>query len=488
MKVKPTTPASAKLYEQVAAKITDQINQGILKPGQRLPSVRRFSRQWNVSVSTVIKAYWLLENGGFLESRPQSGFYVRSTPGLIENPRTADLPALQSIPPIDKVVSEIRDAGAAIPAWTTPENVCLGIPFPDPHMLPASLANSLIKTWRQIGPKAFTYNFPPGSEALRLQLARHYLDRGMDVSPGDIVPTSGCNEAIDLSLRSVVRPGNVVAVETPCFFGYLMILKALQVRVVEIPSDPKEGMDLDILRKTLRRHPVKACLSMPNFQVPFGSVMPDSNKQRLVEMLAEKEIPLIESDLYGDIYFGEKRPKPAKAFDKSGLVMLCSSFSKSLAPGLRIGWAVPGRWMMNLYGFKVLVRNTSQWVTEEAVAAFMSNGSYERHLRHMRKHYFENMNHFRRALMEHFPEGIRVSLPQGGTMLWVELPKKIDVIRLYQEALRQKIYIIVGHIFSMNPKYVNHLSFCYAEPWSRRIEKAIQTLGILAKKQLVGKK
>ncbi|MCI0351731.1 MAG: PLP-dependent aminotransferase family protein, partial [Acidobacteriales bacterium] len=313
-------------YEQVAAKITQLIHHGTLRPGERIPSVRRISRQEKVSVSTALQAYFLLEDRGLIEARPQSGFYVRlQSRRLPAEPRIIFPPQAATRVGIGDLVSNILKAGR------NPGIVPLGMAASSPDLFPtAKLHRVLASVARREGIEVNRYDLAPGYPELRHQIARRSLDWGCSLSGDDIVVTAGCTDALNLCLRAVAGPGDVIAVESPTYFVLLMILEALQMKAIEIPTYPRDGVCLDELEAALDRRKVKACLFMPNFHNPMGSCIPDEKKKRLVDLLAQREIPLIEDDIYGDVYFGAARPKVAKAFDRKGLVLLCSSFSKTL--------------------------------------------------------------------------------------------------------------------------------------------------------------
>ena len=472
------------LYEQVAEKIAVQIHQGVLKQGQKVPSVRRFSRQWEVSVSTVIKAYWLLENRGLLESRPQSGFYVCSKiPSKPQEPVMRDPDAFAATVGVSRYISEV------LSQVSNPANQNLSLTFPDTRLLAVKPIHRALKNApNRLGTKGFSYNWPPGNESLRFQISRRYLDCGVNLPPDQIMTTAGCMEALQLCLRAVAREGDTIAIESPTFHGLLLAVETLRMKTLEIPVHSKDGLNLDALKQALRRHKIKACLTVTNYNNPMGCLMSDGNKRLLVEMLRDKGIPLIESDVYGDLHFGEIRPKPAKSFDKDGLVMLCSSFSKSLSPGLRVGWVAPGRWQKAVRGLKTAGSMACNAFTEQSLADFLESGGYTRHLRKARKVYASNLPLLNQAIAKHFPEGVKVSRPAGGFVLWVEFPGRVDAMELYRAAISDKIFITPGHIFSSGLKYKNCVRLSYSNPWSDSIEKALAALGNLAKKQMAGKR
>ncbi|HCW05792.1 MAG TPA: PLP-dependent aminotransferase family protein, partial [Cytophagales bacterium] len=213
-----------------------------------------------------------------------------------------------------------------------------------------------------------------------------------------------------------------------------------------------------------------------------GSCMPDENKKRLVEMLFKKDIPLIEDDIYGELFFGKKRPTTCKAFDKKGMVLQCGSFSKSLAPGYRIGWVAPGKFKEKLIRMKRMNNVSTNTLAQAAIAHFLQNGRYELHLRHLRKALHTQSLRYIQAVTEYFPEDTRITRPQGGFALWVEMNKKVDAYKLHKRALKHNIGIAPGHIFSTQGQFQNYIRLTCGLPWNDRVEEAIKTLGELIRK------
>ncbi|HSJ01958.1 MAG TPA: PLP-dependent aminotransferase family protein, partial [Verrucomicrobium sp.] len=371
------------LYQQVSQKVEALIEAGTLRPGDRVPSVRQASRQHGVSITTVLQAYLALEDRGLIEARPKSGFFVRARlRGSVPEPKVSKPPSAVTAVTVGGLQSRLFEASRI------PGLMSFGGAAPSPDMLPTDKLNRILASVaRQSGKKGVSYDMPPGSSTLRREIARRSLDAGANLSPDEIITTSGGTEALMLALRAVTQPGDVVVVESPTYFGVLHALEELRLKVVEVPMHPRTGMDLDALEKVLQSRNVAACVAVPNFSNPLGSLMPDENKQRLVELLATREVPLIEDDIFGELYFGETRPRVAQAYDKHGLVLLCSSFSKTLAPGYRVGWIVPGRYYRKVQTLKLTSTLATATLPELAVAEFLANGGYDHYLRSARRLY-----------------------------------------------------------------------------------------------------
>jgi DNA-binding transcriptional MocR family regulator len=461
------------LYKQVALRISELIEHGTLRPGERVPSVRRCSKQQNVSIATVMQAYRLLENRGIIEGRPQSGYYVRAQRWSAPPEPGMSRPTPY---PVQVQVSEL--VMQVVKASRNPDLVRLGATLPSPELFPIKeLHRAMSSVGRRSPQAANSYEPPPGNQALRVQIARRAMEAGCTLAPDDIVTTIGVTEALNLCLRAVAKPGDVIAIESPAFFGILQIIESLGMRVCEIPSYPREGICLDELAKRLKSCRVKACVFTLNFSNPLGSCMPDAKKQQLVKMLAERKIPLIEDDLYGNLAFAPSRPKAAKAFDEEGWVMLCDSFTKTLSPGYRVGWVAPGRFKTKVEFLKFVNTAASPSLPQMAIAEFLQNGGFDHHLRKIRKFYLDQMQCMSAAICRYFPPGTKMTRPAGGMCLWVELPPQVNSITVYQQALAAKISTAPGPIFSAKQKYQNFIRLNFGNPWTERIENAVRDLG-----------
>ena len=426
--------ASAKhlLYEDIADRLAELIQQGTYPPGSRIPSVRQTGEQNGVSISTVLQAYSLLESRGLIEARPQSGYYVRR-----QAERRLPEPEMSAAGRDPSLVS-IHELTMMLLADTLDSTlVQLGAALPNPELMPTKRINRILgNILRQNAANAHQYQFPPGWEPLRTQIAQRAVIGGCSLSPNDILITSGGIEAIDLCLHATCRPGDIVATESPMYFGTLQTLEVQGLRALEIPTHPREGISVSALAFALEHNPIRAVLVISNFNNPLGSMIPDEKKRELVELLARYEVPLIENDVSGEIYFGEKRPMVCKAFDAKGLVMLVSSFSKDISPGLRIGWVAAGRYLAEATWLKSTISAASPTLPQMAIAQFLESGGYDQHLRRIRREYARNVELLSDAVVRYFPEDMRLTRPSGGFVLWVRLPESVDSLELYKRRTR----------------------------------------------------
>lgn len=463
------------LYSQVAERLETLVTNGVFKTGDRLPSVRALSQEQGISQSTAFKAYAALENKGLIEARPKSGYYVRyDTRRRVEPPRAPRFaPPPQGMTVDDMIAtvySNLSEAGV----------VQLSIAAPAPALLPAAKLNKcLLEALRESPTSCLHYENVQGDERLRHQLARMAFNGGGQSSADEVVITHGCMEALAFNLRAVTRPGDIVAIERPTYFGIFNLLKGLGLRALEVPTDPGTGPDLDFLSDAIDKQRVAAVLFVPNFNNPSGSLMPDAHKQALVALLAQHGIPLVEDDIYGEMYFGKTRPRTCKSYDREGLVLYCSSMSKTLAPGYRIGWCEPGRFRKQVLHNKLTHCITSATPTQAAIARFCETGRLDLHLRHLRKALHTQCLRYWQAIAEFFPPETRVSQPQGGYVLWLELPESVDAFQLYRRARQHQISISPGQLFSTDGGFSHHIRLSFGMPFEPKMEQSLQTLGRL---------
>jgi DNA-binding transcriptional MocR family regulator len=472
-------PASYR-YEQFADLIVSMIDNGTLAPGMRLPSVRAISEQHGISISTVLQAYRLLEDRGVLVARPQSGFYVAATQG-----GTLALPSTSRLRSKASTVSIGGAVAALLEHASNPALVPLGCAVPDAALLQSNrLDLALARAARQHGARYNVYGTPRGDERLRREICRRAMRIGHALSPDDVVITNGCTEAVTLALTSVAKPGDTIAVESPTYFGLLHTLEVLGLKALELPTDPTRGVNVDALARLLDAEPVAACMLSSSFSNPLGSLMPEAQKRELLAQLARHDIPLIEDDVYGDIHFTRERPRPFIALDGGSNTIYCSSFSKSLAPGYRIGWIAPGAFAQQVMDRKLAFSLCSPVLPQIALADFLTSGAYDAHMRRMRRLLEENLLRLGRAVEASFPPETRVSRPAGGFALWVELPRGFDSRALFDDALEHGICFAPGDVFSASRRFRNCLRLSAGSTWSERIENGVRRLGELARAQL----
>jgi DNA-binding transcriptional MocR family regulator len=464
-----------KLYEKLADEIAELIRSGVLAPNEKVPSVRTASRTHNVSPATVFEAYYLLESRGLIQARPRSGYFVcaQVKDALAEpemSPRDTETTPVDVSELVFSVLDSIKD----------PDTIPFGSAFPSPDFFPLTrLARSMGKSLQQMPASAILTDITAGNPQLRRQIALRYRVNGVMHAPEELVITNGALEALNLCMQVVTKPGDLVAIETPTFYAALQILERLQLKAVEIPVHPRDGIHLQTLEDSLQRLPIKACWLMSSFHNPLGASMSDEKKQQLYDLLHRHQVPLIEDDVYSELYFGVTPPKPIKHFDRAGLVMHCGSFSKSLAPGYRVGWVAAGRYAEQIHRLQLMTTISPSIPAQAALADYLQQGGYDRHLRKLRERLAHQQQLMLNAIANYFPKDTRVTRPNGGYFLWVELPEQVDSLQLFSMALAQGISIAPGPIYSATRRFRNCIRLNYGYPWSQELEKALATLGKL---------
>jgi DNA-binding transcriptional MocR family regulator len=471
-------------YEELACFIARLVDKGALRPGSRAPSLRRLAREQHASLSTVLKAYQLLEDRGILEARPRSGFFVARRPGVL-----MEAPAVSQPPPTPTHVAISATVFTLIEYASDPRLVPLGCAIPSPQLLAAGrLDRFLARAARVKGIDSNVYSAPKGDPALRQEICRRALRWGQGQSPEDMVVTCGCTEALTLALKAVTQAGDTIAIESPTYFGLLHVLEALSLKALELPTNPATGVDVAALARALGQGPVAACLFSSSFNNPLGCTMPDHRKRQVLQLLTKHSVPLIEDDIFGDIYFGAERPKPFGALDPAADTIYCSSFSKTIAPGYRVGWLASNRHLQAVLEQKLASTLATPSLTQTALAELLSCGGYDSHLRRIRRNFAENIDRMTRMIEQSFPAGTRVSRPAGGFVLWVELPETVDTRALFWEAVRGGICFAPGGAFSASGRYNHCLRLSCGCDWDHRIEAGVETIGALAAKQASGER
>jgi DNA-binding transcriptional MocR family regulator len=465
-----------KLYEAVGQEFERMIRGGTLRLGDKLPSVRTLCRTRSVSPSTVLRAYAALEAAGLIRTKPRSCYYVslRSKPPI---PMPSTPKSNSTRVAVSDLVFDILDASR------NREVVPLGSAFPSPTQFPwTKLARYLGGSARRMDPWSTVESLPPGSMELRRQIARRYLRLGMTIDLDEIIVTSGALEALNLALQTVARPGDTIAIESPTFYGCLQAAERLGLKVVEIPTDPQEGLDIAALTKAIAKHPIRACWFMTTLQHPTGAMVSPEKKSELVRILSSHGIPLIEDDAYAELQFAARPAAPAKAFDKSGFVLHCGSFSKCLAPGYRLGWIAAGRFAKEVARCKIESSLATSLPIQLGIAQMLSHGGYESHLARLRGILSNRQALALESIHRHFPPGYRVAAPAGGYFLWIECAAAVDSLELHRLALDSGVSLAPGPMFSARRQFGNFMRLNYGHPWSPKIDRGIKRIGQLLRR------
>jgi DNA-binding transcriptional MocR family regulator len=471
------TPA----YQRIADDIAGQIHSGRIAAGSRLPSVRELAAQRKVSIATAIGALRALEFRELVEARPRSGYFARLPPPAAPEPPISRPPSRTRSVKVSDVITQMFSTADA----QAPRSVPLGAAFPDPELLPTQALQRATARLARTSPRLLSgYGPLEGSPRLRRWIAARYLRSSTAIDASELVVTNGGMEALQLALRAVCVPGDAVAVESPCYFGFLQVLETLNLKACEIPTHPRSGLSVEALERVLNSptgRSIKACLLCPTHSNPLGATMTDADKAALVELCRRHKVALIEDDLYGELQYTERRPLPLRHFDPQGEVMLCSSFSKTLAPGARVGFIAAGRNTERVRALKFAASVSTAPLMQEALAKVLDGSLYDRHLRRLRAACEQQVQQAMRCILEAFPEGTRAVQPSGGFLLWVQLPDGADTLALYRRAAMEGVEFAPGPLFSSRGAFVDSLRLNCGHRMTPRIEAAFRRLGELAR-------
>ncbi|GGZ89410.1 GntR family transcriptional regulator [Ignatzschineria ureiclastica] len=473
-------------YENIANEISQLIQSGILQPAEKIPSIRKASKMFDASPATIQQAYYLLETQGIIYAKERSGFYV--TP--IFNEMKAMTQPIAVDPLTGQEVEMSEFIFSVLNAHKDQTNVPFGSAFPSPELFPINhLAVSMAKGLNNLAstPYELVTDMNGGCNELKRQIEFRYFLNGLKINASEIVITSGAMEALSLSLQAITNPGDIVAIESPCFYAILQILERLQLRAVEIPVDPEWGMRIEELESAIEQFDLKAIVLMTKFQNPVGSTMPKSRLKALYQLIKKYQIPAVVDDVYSEIYYGTALPDYLKSFDEEGLILHCDSFCKSLAPGFRVGWVAAGRYATKIERLKLMTTISPSVPSQLAITHYLKHRHYDRHLAKLRVEFQKSQQRMIAAIHRYFPTQVEiVMVPKGGYFLWLKLPANILALALYDEALTHHISIAPGPIFSASQQYQHYIRLNYGMKWNDRLDRAMQTLGGLI--QLLGEK
>ncbi|WP_027723416.1 PLP-dependent aminotransferase family protein [Maridesulfovibrio zosterae] len=463
-------------YKKVEQELSKHIDAGDLVPGDKLPSLRQMSSTLQVSISTISHAYEELEKRGLIESRPRSGYFVRSEFRRIPTP---EIKITQKIEP--RAVTKNKLIQTALETVGNKDLLPLGVVCPCNELLPTrQLAKIMCSVIRDNPMETAGYEMIHGNLDLRRHIAFRSVDCGSNITADELLITTGAMEALYISLRTLTRPGDLVLIQSPSYYCFLQLVENLGLRAIEIPSCPDKGINPDRVAEITKTFDIKACIFSANFNNPDGSLTSDRRKQEIVKILAQNRIPLVEDDVYGDIYFGDSRPRTFKSYDRDGRVLLCSSFSKTIAPGYRVGWLAPGRYLEKALEIKATTNVSCVAPTQMAIARYLRDTFYDKHLKKLRFAMKEQMNKMRTEIGLSFPEGTKVTNPKGGSVLWVELPENIDGVELFFKAREEGIGIVPGIVFSPQDVFSNYIRLSSGSLWSAEIQTGVRRLAELA--------
>ncbi|WP_086482023.1 PLP-dependent aminotransferase family protein [Oceanospirillum sanctuarii] len=444
-------------YLSLADQFIRQLREGRYSADEKLPSIRQISQDLNVSKGTAIRCYEYLEDHGWVEAREKSGFFPgrkaleQLTASSAQHAHQPSAEALAAISPkrLDNKslgLEIVRSAGRTdqIPLGTA--NPCVS--FPGVKRLYQLLKKEVGKEELALTDGFIShYQTPPGAEKLRKQLSQLLLKRDLHCTPDQIITTNGAQAAVSLALQATSQEGDIVLIESPCFYGILQCLEAFDRKVVEIPQATSGGPNLDLVAAALDKWPVKAIIVQPTLNNPTGKSMSQENRQRLIDLANQHDIAIIEDDIFADLDYRGSAPSPLKAIDTQDRVLYCSSISKTVTPKLRLGWLVAGRWHERCQHLQFVSKMGLPAHTQNALGSWLEAGLMQRHLRLIRRRYQQRQQLFQQAMQAYWPEGIEYEVAEGGFLAWIKFPKQCDAMTLYQQAQQEKINITPGPLF-----------------------------------------
>lgn len=467
-------------YIAVAEKLEALINNGTYPIGEKLPSLRNVCQQYGISVGTVLKAFMLLEDKGLINAKERSGYVVlRKSISMLQLPQSIGATSVIQDVAIAKTLNNVTCPNKANKQYVSFFGAVL-----DSELLPFNaIRRSLQQASRDLTGVHLQYEQAAGNIILRQEIAKRSFKWNGKLRADDVVITNGALEAVSLCLRAVAKMGDTIIIETPFYFGVLQAIETLGFKVIEIASDSKEGINVETLEQICATQKIAACVLMSNFSNPGGVMFSDEKKLALAEFANRRKVPVIDDDIYGDLHYGAVRPSNIKSYDTDGWVLLCSSFSKSLAPGLRIGWCAPGRFTDSVVRLKAVSNVATASIIQLSLLSLITTGAYDRYLRKLRPELHRLVLLTIKAIEDYFPKGTRISRPQGGLVLWVELDRSINAVAFQKAAWKQDIDFTPGILFSNNGGYTNYIRIS-CTVWNAKTEKGLKQLGVLAMQYL----
>ena len=463
------------LYLQMVSRVAQMVASGALQTGQRLPSVRESAVQNGVSVATVVQAFRHLEEHGVLQPRPKSGYFVTPASKAKATNLLRKLDHGTDSPQAPK--PEKTKQHAANPTPKSFVNFAGYCPKDRDFFDVDRVRIALSRATRLQRETLTEYTTSVGTLALRNAVALRALHLGCALKADDIVITSSCIHAIDMCLQAVTKPGDMVAIESPTFYGFLDLLESLGLKALALPTDARTGVSLQALQLALDTQPIKALLLVPTLSNPLAAVMPLTHKRALAKLVAQYRVPLIEDVVFNDLLATDARRRAVKAYDTEGWVLTCGSFAKTVSPGIRLGWVDGGRWSKELATLKRVRGTATNAVLEYALADLLTQGSYEGHLRRLCMLMKERLVQARKLVQNHFPKGTKVNDPPAGYTLWVELPEVVDSLRLFEMCKELGITIGPGRLFCASARYQHFLRLSFAGNWGPKEQAALAEVG-----------
>lgn len=460
-------------YHHVESFVKQAINKGIYETNDKIPSIRQMSEELLVSKNTVIRAFQELEAQGLIYSVPKSGYRVCAK----------SAPESTPIRPLRVDLLSVCREFLTYPQHR--ERLPIGSAHPNIDS-PAikSLYAEIGRHSRRQTHTPSHYQLPPGDAQLIKQLAKITQDLGTPAPAKELLVTHGAQQAISLALRATTQSGDIVAVESPCYFGNLLLLESLGLEVVEIPSCNRDGMVPQALSRALKQWDVKVIIVTPNFTNPTGSMMPLERRKAILNVSGN--IPIIEDDVFGALSYA-KPLASLKSMDAQGRVIYVNSLSKTLDSRLRIGWMLAGQYSSKIEKLLLCDSMGGLNVMQSATSSFLSSGKYKTHLARMRRLYQSNTKRFMalfKQSMDSYPalkNSYQITSVQGSFLMWIRLPEHTNCDAIYEECSKQRISILPGSVFGTQEQFKHCFRICTAnltsdEDWAPAMQALVKIL------------
>jgi 2-aminoadipate transaminase len=473
------------LYAQIVTQLREMMRRGVLKAGDRLPANRELAKTLGVNRNTITAAYEELAAEGLIRSHVGQGTFVNDVPQVasLRDERVATFPmswnALLTDPPQDNWLNSWLDS------YQKKDTISLSYGLPQTELFPLEdFRLALNRAFRKEGHALLQLGLSGGYQPLQQHLASYMALMGIKVAPDEVLITNGCQQSLDLISRILVRPGDEVVIENPTFPGAISVFCGTNSKFISVPVHER-GLDLDVLEDILTQRRPKLIYVVPTFQNPTGVAMDIAARRRLIELAARHRVPIIEDDVYRELRYDGPDVLPLKALDKYGLVIYINSFSKVGFPGLRVGWVVAPRPLIeHLNALKQRSDVHASMLSQAAIYEFARQGLLNKHMRRAKKVYAERRDAMLSALEKYFPAEAKWNHPAGGMVIWVYLPESLNASQILLEAAKQGVIFSPGERFYASQPQCNMMRLGFTMNDAPQIEIAVKRLGAIIKSQL----
>jgi 2-aminoadipate transaminase len=483
MKVRVDRTSAVPLYRQIVDQIRGAITSGQFEPEDRLPTTRALAGELGVNRLTINRAYEDLMGEGLIRGHVGRGTFIadRSTDGgaaaAVDGPQAESLAwehliARTPARALDGVSAGSGQAGAR------PGMISFASLFPDPGLFPVEpFRRAMDHVLRHEGGRLLGYGPPAGHPPLRAWIAQSLRARDIEADPQHIIITNGSQQGIDLVARALLDPGDHVLVENPTYTGAVQVFQSYGAELIGIPMQ-QEGTSLPQLEEAIARRRPKLIYVMPNFQNPTSLTMSLASRRSMLRLAQQRQIPILEDDFGGDLRFEGPELPSLRAMDRSGHVIYLSTFAKKLLPGIRIGWlAAPPAIVDRLTGLKKIADFSTSLVLQAALYEFCRRGDMDRHLVQVIAAYRERRDAMLAALKRFMPPDVTWGRPQGGLVIWLSLPPRLDEEEVARVAAERGVLVGRGDLFHITPGARRHFRLTYAQASPREIQRGIKILG-----------